>query len=92
MSLTETTQGTEISSQTSTSNEFIYNINTNMPLSKQIVFDTQKKYTDRNIKFQITMPGVVIPTPASGTSTFYITIGGVTYHWNVNSNGDVWVD
>lgn len=58
----------------------------------QYTFDTAGKMVDKNIVFQINIPGVVIPTPASGTSTFYITIGGVTYNWTVDSSGNVWVD
>lgn len=48
-------------------------------MSKQYTFSTAKKYVDKDIKFQINIPGVVIPTPSSGTTSFYITIGGVTY-------------
>lgn len=61
-------------------------------VNKTYEFPTGKKYVDRNIKFQINVPGVVIPTPASGTNTFYITIGEATYYWRVDSSGNVWVD
>lgn len=79
MSLTNTAQGTEVGAQTSTSSEFVYSVNTNMPQSSSVTFLTAGKYVDRDVKFQINVPGVVIPTPASGTSTFYITIGNATY-------------
>ena len=71
---------------------FNYTAYNNMQFSKWIYFDTKQKYTDKNIALQIYVPGVVIPTPASGTSSFYITIGGVTYNWHIDSSGNVWVD
>lgn len=74
------------------SSTLIYTAYNNMQFSKEIRFDTKQKYTDSDIVLQIQMPGVVIPTPASGTSSFYITIGGITYNWHIDSNGNVWVD
>lgn len=59
---------------------FIYTVYNNMPFSKEIRFYTKQKYIDRDIVFQIQTPGVVIPTPLTGTNSFYITIGGVTYN------------
>lgn len=58
-------------------------------MSKQYTFSTSGKYVDKDIKFQINIPGVVIPTPSSGTTSFYITIGGITYTWKVDSSGNV---
>lgn len=71
------------------SSTLIYTAYNNMQFSKEIRFDTKQKYTDSDIVLQIQMPGVVIPTPASGISSFYITIGGITYNWHIDSNGNV---
>lgn len=60
--------------------------------NKTYTFDTKDKISDKNIKFQINIPGIVIPTPSSGTNSFYITIGGITYNWTVDSDGNVWVE
>lgn len=59
---------------------------------KTYSFPTKGTYVDKNIDFKIHIPGIVIPTPSSGTTQFYITIGGNTYWWKVDSFGNVWVD
>lgn len=48
--------------------------------NKTYTFATKDKINDKNIKFQINIPGIIIPTPSSGTSTFYIEIGGIRYN------------
>ena len=51
------------------------------------------QFVDKDIIFQINVPGVIIPTPGTGDdpNTFYITIGNVTYNFVVDSSNNVWV-
>lgn len=60
--------------------------------SENYILQTGRTYVDSNINVYVQVPGIVIPTPTVGESEFYITIGGVTYTWHVNSAGNVWVD
>ena len=87
--LSKTDGSTELKYKGKSSSTLIYTAYNNMQFSKEIHFDTKQKYTDSDIVLQIQVPGVVIPTPASGISSFYITIGGITYNWHIDSNGNV---
>ena len=87
--LSETKGNTSLERTGIDNSTFIYTIHNNMRLSREIHFDTKQRYIDRDIVLQIQVPGVVIPTPASGISSFYITIGGITYNWHIDSNGNV---
>lgn len=60
--------------------------------SQTYTFNTSGKFSDKNISITVNVPGVEIPTPSTGTNTFYIKIGGVTYTWKVDSSGNVWVE
>ena len=60
--------------------------------NKTYTFSTKNKVNDRDIAMTINVPGMNVSTPTSSTNnTFYITIGGVTYNWEVDSSGNVWV-
>ena len=69
-----------------------YVIATQTSQDENYILQTGRTYVDGNINVHVQVPGIVIPTPTVGESEFYITIGGVTYTWHVDSAGDVWVD
>lgn len=54
---------------------------------------TKNKYVNRNIELNYSIPGMVLPKPSSGTTTFYITVpngssGTVTFNFTVDSDGN----
>lgn len=57
-------------------------------------FNTENKYCSNNIVVNVDVPGMIVPTPSTGENpnSFWIEIGGIRYTWNVNSDGDVWID
>lgn len=55
-------------------------------------FNVANKYSDKDIEITVNVPGVEIPTPSTGTNTFWLKIGGIKYIWKVDSSGNVWVE
>ena len=57
-----------------------------------VTMPTKNKYVDKNIEVLYNIPGIVLPTPSSGTNNFYITVpngaGTVTFHFSVDTNGN----
>lgn len=59
-------------------------------------FGTGSKYVDKDIKFNIKIPGIVLKKPTtSGTyTTFTVQVEGDTtvYTWKVDSSGNIWIE
>ena len=55
---------------------------------------TGQKYVDKDIKFNINVPGIVLKKPTSGYTTFYIKVEGsdTVYNWKVDSSGNIWIE
>lgn len=54
---------------------------------------TKDTYVDKDIDLIYSIPGMVLPKPSSGTTTFYVTVpngsnGTVTFHFSVDTNGN----
>jgi len=55
-------------------------------------FNVANKYSDKDIEITVNVPGIEIPIPSTGTSTFWLKIDGIKYIWKVDSSGNVWVE
>jgi len=59
-------------------------------------FATSKKYVDKDIKFNIKVPGIILKKPASGAAntTFTIQVEGdsTVYTFAVDSTGNIWIE
>ncbi len=54
---------------------------------------TKNKYVNRNIELNYNIPGMILPKPSSGETTFYITVpnglsGNITFNFTVDANGN----
>ena len=61
--------------------------------SSTLTFSTKTKYVPENIVMNISIPGIEILTPTSGTNSFYITVPNgsndtVTFTFTVDSAGN----
>lgn len=63
---------------------------------KTYTISTANKYVDKDIKFNISVPGIVLkkPTSADEYTSFYVQVEGDTtkYVWKVDSSGNIWVE
>lgn len=55
-------------------------------------FNVANKYSDKDIEITVNVPGIEIPIPSTGTSTFWLKIDEIKYIWKVDSSGNVWVE
>lgn len=59
-------------------------------------FSTGSKYVDKDIKFNVTVPGIVLKKPAAGAAntTFTVQVEGdsTVYTWTVDSDGNIWIE
>lgn len=54
-------------------------------INKKYTFGTEKKYVDKDIEFNINVPGINL----SNTQNFYINDGLTTWYWEIDNNGNV---
>ena len=63
---------------------------------KTYTISTANKYVDKDIKFNIKIPGIILkkPTSAGTYTTFTVQVEGDTtvYTWKVDSSGNIWIE